>query len=129
MISFSWIETVPKSVRRFDNRLIDAGLGGRIQRGCGNYIEVSRGGFWTREDGRSEALKVGEEGLPDFAAEGEAGEFAFALDVDEAGGFQLFEMVGECGGGDGEAFAHVAAGPTVLGGAELFDDFEPAGVG
>ena len=53
------------------------------------------------EGGSLEALEVGEEGLPDVAAEGEFGEFAFALDVDEAGGFEFLEVMGEGGGGDG----------------------------
>jgi hypothetical protein len=43
-------------------------------------------------------LKAGQEGLPDVAAEGEVGEFAFAGDRDQAGVFEFFEVVGERGG-------------------------------
>lgn len=74
-----------------------------------------------------EAAEVGEEGLPDFATEGEAGEFAFAGDVDEAGGFEFFEVVGEGCGGDGHAGAQVGAGGGLVGVGEPLDDFEAAG--
>ena len=66
--------------------------------------------------------------MPDVAAEGEAGELAFALDVDEAGSFEFFEVMREGGGGDGETIAHIATAGTAIG-AQAFDDFHAARIG
>jgi hypothetical protein len=75
-----------------------------------------------------EALEIGEECLPDVAAQGEVGVLAFAFDVDETGGFEFVEMVRERGSGDGQAFAHVATGCASGTGAQPLDDFHAAGV-
>jgi hypothetical protein len=83
----------------------------------------------VRRQARLEALEVGEEGLPKIALKGEAGKFAFALDGDEAGGFELVEMMGERGGGDGHGFSHIATGSTALAGAKAFEDLEAARIG
>jgi hypothetical protein len=47
--------------------------------------------------------------LQHVGAEGEEVEFAFAANVDEAGGFELLDVVGEGGGGDGQGGAGLSA--------------------
>ncbi len=72
-------------------------------------------------------LEVCEEGLPDVSSEGEVGVFAFAGDVDQARGFEFFEVVGEGCGGDGHAGAEVSTCGGVVSLREPLDDFEAAG--
>jgi len=73
-------------------------------------------------------LQIGEEGLPDVAAEGEAGEFAFALDVDETRGFKLLHVMGERGGGDGKTLAEADASKRVWLRADALEHFHAARV-
>ena len=68
---------------------------------------------------RSDLRQAVEIRLQHVALQHEVGEFAFAHDLDEAGGFQLFHMVRERGGADVVAFADCAAGEASLGVADL----------
>jgi len=77
----------------------------------------------------SETLQIGEERLPDIATQGDVGEFPVAFDGDEAGGFELFHVVGESGGADGQAFAERGAGGAFGALTEALNNFKAAGVG
>jgi hypothetical protein len=60
-----------------------------------------------------------EVGVEDVALQGEAGELALALDVDEAGVLQLLDVVGEGRGADVVGGMEGAAGHGVGAGADL----------
>jgi hypothetical protein len=79
--------------------------------------------------GRSETGEAVEVGAEDVALQDEVGEFALALDADEAGVFQLFHVVGEGGGADGLGFVEAGAGRGAVASADLGEDFVAAGCG
>jgi hypothetical protein len=79
--------------------------------------------------GRSETGEAVEVGAEDVALQDEVGEFALALDADEAGIFQLFHVVGEGGGADGLGFVEAGAGRGAVASADLGEDFVAAGCG
>ena len=63
--------------------------------------------------GRAVALfeggERGGEGVENSGAQGHVVELAFAADVDEAGGFELLDVMGERGGGDRQSGACLRA--------------------
>ena len=61
-----------------------------------------KGGSGLGAGGDVEGGEEGDDALQDAGTEGKEVELAFAADVDEAGGFKLFDVVGEGGGGDGQ---------------------------
>jgi len=61
-----------------------------------------KGGSGLGAGGDVEVGEDGDDAFEDAGAEGEEVELAFAADVDEAGGFELLDVVGEGGGGDGQ---------------------------
>jgi|SRR5579871_5413955 len=65
-------------------------------------------------------------GFEDITLDLEMGKFALAGDVDEAGGLQFFQVVGESGGCNGLAFAYIGAANAFRLGADLAQDFMPA---
>jgi hypothetical protein len=79
--------------------------------------------------GRSEVGETVEVGAEDIALQDEVGEFALALDADEAGIFQLFHVVGEGGGADGLGFVEAGAGRGAVAAADLGEDLVAAGCG
>jgi hypothetical protein len=80
-------------------------------------------------EGRSEVGEAVEVGAEDVALEDKVGEFALALDADEAGVFQLLYVVGEGGGADGLGFVEAGAGGGALAAADLGEDLVAAGGG
>jgi len=80
----------------------------------------------NRKTGKLEALEIGQEGLPDIAAQGELGKFALALNVNEPGGLQFFEMMRKRRRRNGKTLAHIAAGGASRTGGEALHDFHAA---
>jgi hypothetical protein len=81
--------------------------------------------------GKVKSLELGELGEvsgPDVAAEGEIGAPAFALDVDETGVGQLFEVVGDGGRADDLLLGDRATGCDFVAG-DLLKDGEAARIG
>jgi hypothetical protein len=63
------------------------------------------------------------------ALQQQAGEFAFSNDLDQSGGFELFQVVRERGCGHGLALAHIGAGDTGGLGAYLGQDLVATRIG
>jgi len=76
-------------------------------------------------EGCEEGADTGE----DAGAEGEEVEFTFASDMDEACGFELFDVVRECGGGDGQSGAGLSTAEGAAGPGDLLEELEAARVG
>ena len=68
-------------------------------------------------------------GVEHFAAQGNAGEFTFALNVDESGGFQLFQVVGNRGRGQSEPAADARTRRGILRGGNPLQHLEAVRVG
>jgi hypothetical protein len=77
----------------------------------------------------SEAGEAVEIGAEHVALEDEIGEFALALDTNEAGVFEFLHVVGEGRGTDGLTFAEAGAGSGALIAADLGEDLITAGRG
>jgi len=88
--------------------------------------------FWVSAAGAGSSVQGREdvrEGLEDAGAKGEETEFSFAADVDEAGGFEFLDVVGESGGGDGKGLEGLRATERTTGFGDAFEEFETAGIG
>jgi hypothetical protein len=55
--------------------------------------------------------------------------FAFAADLDEAGGFKLFDVVREGGGGNGQCGANLSAAQRAAGLGDALEELETVRVG
>src|ERR1700730_13862251 len=75
---------------------------------------------------RLNAGELVEIGAQDVPLEDEVGVFAAALDADEACGSELFDVVGEGGGGDGRTLMQAATGGGALLAADGDEDIVTA---
>ncbi len=78
---------------------------------------------------RPEPGKTCDQGVEHPWAERQEVEFAFAGDVDQAGGFQFFDVMGERGGRNGQCRADLRAAQGAVGFGDAFQEFITLGVG
>ena len=78
---------------------------------------------------RSDTGEAVEIGAKNVALQGKVGEFATALDADEAGVLEFFHVVGERGGADGLRLGDAATGRGAVAAADLGKNFVAAGLG
>jgi hypothetical protein len=120
----SFYDSLP--IRHFDNYRNDEQTRKWIQERMWKFFaEDSAGGAGAGFEGG----KLGGEGFEDAGAEGEVVEFALAADVDEAGGFQLLDVVGKGGGGDGQRGAGLSAGQRAAGFSDALEKLEAPRIG
>src|SRR5580658_3913703 len=99
---------------------------------------MDSGALWKSLPGSDSALGAGvcversedgDEALHDAGAEGEEVELSLAANLDEAGGFELLDVVGEGGGGDGEGGAGFSAAQRAAGPGDALEQLEAARIG
>src|SRR5689334_1344469 len=73
--------------------------------------------------------KLFEVGLEDFAIQREEAATAFAADLDQAGGFELFDVVRECREGDVLGFLQLSTGHAGLASGEVFQHLHTTRLG
>jgi len=73
----------------------------------------------------SEPLQVGKESLPDIPAQRQPGKLALALNMDQAGGLQFLEMVGQRCGGDRQTLAHICTSRAAIACAQSLHNLHP----
>ena len=91
---------------------------------CGNPIGADRAGRSSAERG-----EAGDEGIENAGAQGKEMKLALAVDLDEAGGFQFLDVMGEGCGGDGERRAKLGAAQGTGGPGDAFEKLKPLGIG
>jgi hypothetical protein len=92
---------------------------------CGNFpMQDSAGGA----GGGFEGNELGGEGFEDAGAKREVMEFTFADNVDKAGGFELFDVVGQGGGGDWQSGADLGTAERAAGLRDALEEIEAARV-
>ena len=76
-----------------------------------------------------ECSENGDEALHDAGAQSEEVEFALAANLDETGGFEFLDVVGERGGRDGQGGAGFGAAQRTAGLGDALEELEAARVG
>ena len=88
-----------------------------------------RGVLLPRRSCSAKGGKTSQQRRPDVRAETEMDEFARALDVNETGGFELFDVVGQSGGRDGEGCACFRTPQGTCGAGDSFKELKTIGIG
>ena len=86
-------------------------------------------GLADRAERRVEGDETGGEGLQDAGLEGEEMEFALALNMNEPGRFELLDVVGKGGGGDGKGGPCLRTTERTFGRGDPLEEFEAARIG
>ncbi len=93
-------------------------------------VEIFREGDSARRTGAgAEGFEGRGERFEDTWAQGQEVEFAFAGDLNQAGRFQLLDMVRERGGSDGKRGAGVRAAHRARGFGDSLEEFEALWIG
>jgi hypothetical protein len=93
-------------------------------------VDFSGAGIWGQVTSLgAKPGKTRDEGFEDPGTERQEVEFAFAGDVDQAGGFQLLDVMGKSGGGNGQSRADLRAAQGAVSFGDPFQKLKAPGVG